>query len=281
MTVALILLALALIPLLNAPGRTVGASVLGSELDIAITPAGLITLLAAGLACAGVDLLIRAHPRVRSGQAGPTLLFWILPALTVIAASQWLSRTSAEQAWFAQALAPLLGREAIAGKVWAAQLLVSGAALWFIIRAEFATVDPDAPAAGRWRLALNVLAYLLAFGLFAMIWETRIRSLITATLAAVVALLLSVDLLRATRAGARRILAHSLAVAMTIGECAWVLNYWKANTATAGVALVLIFYALSGIAAQNLFGKLTRRVLIEFGVVIAAAIVLLVIGAPR
>ena len=261
-TIALILLALALIPLLNAPGRTVGTSVLGSELDIAVTPAGLITLLAAGLACAGVDTLIRAHPRVRSGQAGPTFVFWILPALAAIAASQWLSRAST-------------------GQAWAAQLLASGAGLWIMIRAEFAIVDPDAPAAGRWRLVLNVLAYLLAFGLFAMIWETRVRSLITATLMALIALLLSFDLMWVTRAGARRVLTHSLAVALVIGECAWALNYWRASATTAGLALVLIFYALSGVATQHLFDKLSRRVLIEFGMVIAAAWILLLFGSAR
>jgi hypothetical protein len=260
--IGLVLLSLALIPLLNAPGRSVGGSILGSALDIAITPAGLITLLAAGLACAGVDLLIQPHPHVRAGRAGQTFVFWILPALTVIAASQWLSQASS-------------------GPAWAAQLLASGAALWFIIRAEFGSVDPDAPAAGRWRLVLNVLAYVLAFGLFALIWQTRARSLITATLMAVAALLLSVDLMWVTRTGARRVLMHSLPVALVIGQCAWALNYWKASTAIAGLALVLIFYALSGIAAQHLFEKLTRRVLAEFGLIIAAALVLLILGTPN
>jgi hypothetical protein len=73
---------------------------------------------------------------------------------------------------------------------------------------------------------------------------------------------------------------HSAVVALIIGECAWTLNYWRATTATAGLALVLIFYAFSGVATQHLFGKLTRRVLIEFAVVIAAAILLLILGAP-
>ncbi|HEY4688755.1 MAG TPA: hypothetical protein VIK33_05545 [Anaerolineae bacterium] len=260
--IGLVLLALALIPLLNAPGRSLGASILGSALDINITPAGLITLLAAGLACAGVDMLIQTHPRVRSGQAGPTFVFWILPALTVIAASQWLSQANT-------------------GLTWAAQMLLAGGALWIIIRAEFDTVDPDAPSAGRWRLLLNVLAYVLAFGLFALIWQTRMRSLITATLIGIAALLLSIDLLWVTRAGPRRVVLYSLVVALVIGECTWALNYWHANAATAGLALVLIFYAISGMAAQSLFGKLTRRVLIEFGVVILAALILMIANAPK
>ena len=260
--IALILLALALIPVLNTPGRSVATSVLGSELGIDITPAGLVTLLAAALACAGMDSLVRTHPRVRANQAGPTVVFWILPALTVIAAAQWLSRAST-------------------GGEWALQLLVSGIALWIVVRAEFAAVDPDGPAASQWRLLLNVLAYLLAFGLFAVIWETRLRSLITATLMSTTAFLLSIDLMWVTRIGARRVLLHGAVVAIVIGECAWALNYWRANTITAGLALVLIFYAGSGIAVQNLLGKLTRRVLIEFGVVILAAIALLLVNPSR
>jgi hypothetical protein len=240
--IALILLALALIPLLNTPGRSVGASVLGSKLDIEITAAGLVTLLAAALTCAGVDMLIHTHPRARSNQAGPTFVFWILPALAVIAAAQGLARAST-------------------GRDWAIQLLAAGVMLWIIVRAEFATVDPDAPRAGQWRLLLNVLAYALAFGLFAVIWETRIRSLITASLMAITAFLLSIDLMWSTRA--------------------WALNYWRANTITAGLALVLIFYALSGAAVQHLLSKLTRRVLAEFGVVVLAAIALLLFNSAR
>jgi hypothetical protein len=260
--IALILLALALIPLLNTPGRSVGASVLGSKLDIEITAAGLVTLLAAALTCAGVDMLIHTHPRARSNQAGPTFVFWILPALAVIAAAQGLARAST-------------------GRDWAIQLLAAGVMLWIIVRAEFATVDPDAPRAGQWRLLLNVLAYALAFGLFAVIWETRIRSLITASLMAITAFLLSIDLMWSTRAAPRRVLLNGAVVAVILGECAWALNYWRANTITAGLALVLIFYALSGAAVQHLLSKLTRRVLAEFGVVVLAAIALLLFNSAR
>jgi hypothetical protein len=56
---------------------------------------------------------------------------------------------------------------------------------------------------------------------------------------------------------------------------------YAALTITAGLALVLIFYAGSGIAVQNLLGKLTRRVLIEFGVVVLAAIALLLVNPSR
>ena len=259
--IALVLLSLALIPLLNTPGRSVGGSVLGSKLDIEITAPGLVTLLAAALACAGMDTLLRSHPYVRSGRAGPTAIFWILPALTVIAAAQWLSR-------------------ATTGSDWALKLLASGIALWIVIRAEFGTIDPDAPLAGQWRILLNVAAYVLAFVLFAAMWETRIRSVITASLMSITAFLLSVDLTSSTRSVARRALLHSAVVAIVLGECAWALNYWRADTVTAGLALVLVFYALSGIAVQHLFDKLTRRVVVEFGAVILAAIALLLINAP-
>jgi len=260
--IALILLALALIPVLNTPGRSVGASVLGSKLDIEITTAGLVTLLAAALACAGVDMLIHTHPRARANQAGPTFVFWILPALAVIAAAQWLARSTT-------------------GRDWALQLLAAGVVLWIIVRAEFTTVDPDAPRAGQWRLLLNVLAYGLAFALFSMIWETRIRSVITASLMAITAFLLSIDLLWSTRAILRRVLLNAAVVGLILGECAWALNYWRANAITAGLALVLIFYALSGVAVQHLLNRLTRRVLAEFGVVVLAAIVLLLLNSAR
>jgi hypothetical protein len=263
--IALILLALAAIPILNtadAPGQSIGGSVLGSALDIQFTLAGLVTLLAAGLACAGIDLLIRVHPRVRSGQAGSTFVFCILPALTVIAAAQWLAHAGGSAAWVAE-------------------LIASGVAVWVIVQAEYATIDLDGPSAGRARLVLNVFAYLLAFGLFALIWETRARSLLTATLASLTAFLISVDLMRASRVAMRRVLLYSAIVALIIGECAWALNYWRTTSANAGLALVLIFYAVSGAALQHLFGKLTRRVALEFGVVIAAALILLFLGAPR
>lgn len=260
--VALILLSLAVIPLLDAPGQTFDTSVFGSELGFQITLATMVTLVAAALACAGVDLLIRTHPHVRNRKAGPTYVFWVLPALTVIAAAQWLSRASS-------------------GEAWVAQLFVVGIVVWIIVQAEFAAIDLDGPTAGRARLVLNIFAYALAFGLFALIWETRARSLITATLAAITALLISIDLIRASRENIRRVLIYSLAVGLVIGECAWALNYWRATTASAGLTLVLIFYTLSGIAMQHLFGKLTQRVLLEFGLVILIALVLVLLGTPR
>ncbi len=258
--VALIVLSLSLLPLIESPATAgVGTSFLGTPLRLEFSATTFVSLLTAALTCAGIDMLMRVHPRVRRGEVSRTFQYWIIPALTVVVAAQILSSVSEARTW-------IIG------------LALTGAVLWAAAVAEYASIDPDSPTAGRARLFLNALAYVLAVLLFGLVWNTRARSLISATVSLLAAAGLAFDLLWATRAASGRVLLLSLAVGLVLAQSNWAINYWRTDVFTAAVSQLLVFYALVGLANQYLIDRLNRRVLIEFAVIMSIALILLLRG---
>lgn len=258
--VALIILSFALLPLIEAPTTgSVGTSFLGTPLRLDFTASTIVLLLVTVLTCAGVAQLVRDHPRVRRGEVTRTYSFLILPAITIIVASQLLVNITDT---------PL----------WILSLIVIAAVLWLTFLAEYAVVDPEGPLASRARLFLTALTYLLAVLLFGLIWNTRARSSISATLTLLVVSSLAFDLLYATGAKFSRVLIFSLSIGLVLAEGNWAINYWRSNVFIAAVAQLLAFYALIGLAGQHLLDRISRRVLIEFGVVMFIVLLLLLWG---
>jgi hypothetical protein len=60
----------------------------------------------------------------------------------------------------------------------------------------------------------------------------------------------------------------------------WALNLWRVPALTAGLWLLLIFYLFTGLAQQYLLGRLTRRALIEFAVIAAIGLFVILRYAP-
>ena len=257
--VALILLSLGLMPLIESPTSGIGTSFLGTPLRLEFSGTTLVALLAASLACAGVDTLMRAHPLVRRGEVTLVLPHWIMPGLTVVVASQILGNITN-------------------ASTWVVGLLVTGILLWAVCAAEYATIDPEGPAAGRSQLLLNALGYVLVVLLFGLIWNTRARSSISASLTFLVVFALAFDLLWTSRVSAGRVVLLSAAIGIVMAEGNWAINYWNTNMFVAAIAQLLAFYALVGLAGQYLLDRLNRRVLIEFAVVMTVALLLLLRG---
>ncbi len=254
--IALILISLGLLPLIESQTSGIGGSFFGTPLRLEFSASTIIGLLAAALACAGIDTLLRAHPKVRRGEVSRTLPYWIIPALTVIVAAQILTTLSS----------PI---------TWVAALLITGLVLWLECSAEYAQIDPEGPAAGRARMFLNAVAYILAALLFGLIWNSRARSLLSASLMFMATFSLAIDLLWSSRAEGRRIVLLSIAVAIVMAQANWAINYWSTTVFIAAPAQLFIFYALVGLASQYLIDRLTRRVLLEFAIVILLAVFLL------
>jgi hypothetical protein len=257
--VALIVLSLGLMPLIESPTGGIGTSFLGTPLRLEFSGTTLVALLAASLACAGVDTLMRAHPLVRRGEVTLVLPHWIMPGLTVVVASQILGNITN-------------------ASTWVAGLLVTGILLWALCAAEYATIDPEGPAAGRSRLLLNALGYVLVVLLFGLIWNTRARSSISASLMFLVVFALAFDLLWTSRVSTGRVVLLSAAIGIVMAEGNWAINYWNTNVFVAAIAQLLAFYELVGLAGQYLLDRLSRRVLIEFAVVMTVALLLLLRG---
>ncbi len=258
--VALVVLTFAILPLIEAPSSgSVGTSFLGTPLRLDITSGTLALVLVTILTCAGVDQLVHEHPRVRRGEVPHTFSFWIIPAVTVIVASQLVINITD---------VPL----------WILSLVATAALLWLTIMSEYAAIDPEGPLAGRARLFLTAMAYIMAVLLFSLIWNTRARSSISATLTFMAAGALTFDLLFAAHPKFGRVVLYAAAIALVLAEANWAINYWRSNVFTAAVAQLLAFYALVGLAGQHLIDRVNRRVLLEFGVVLIVALLLLLWG---
>lgn len=259
--IGVILLGLATTQFIQLPSRQLGTTVLGSALGLDLSGYWMIIIVLVVLASAGTDMLIRTHPRLSDSRLRTTSVTWILPGLAMLAIGRLLA---AIPSW------PL----------WWAGLLAAGIVLGAVVTAEYALVGESQPAGSRPRLFLNIIAYTLALTLYAAIYQTRSRSLITATATAAVSFLLAVDLIWVACAGPGRTALMAGIVGLIMAECSWALNYWRTSLGTASLLLLITFYTTTGLATHHLMGKLSRPVLIEFAGVAALGIGLLIAFHP-
>lgn len=241
---AVLMLGNVLFQFIELPGHVYRLSVLGSPLEIHASETLLLVTLTIGLACTGTSLVLHDHPLLRRHPGRSVVLCWILPAMLAGLSTYGLS------------LAPTL-------PIWLVGLILFVISVGLTVSAEYAAVHPEAPHYATVRIGLNVLAYLMAFALFVIIYQTRTRSLVTGTLMLLVAAVLAVDLLTVGDVEIRKALLFAGIIGLIIGESTWALNYWRISAWVGGLLLLLVFYASVNIAHQELLGSLSTRTLIE------------------
>jgi hypothetical protein len=259
--VSLILLGLAFLPEIELPTRTFSLRVLGSLASIRLSAKWLMTALLASLASIGTDSLIRSHPLVRRGEIRYTFVFWALPGLSVAAATLLLS------------LAPNR-------LYWLGGLALTALLLLLIAVAQYHTVDSTDPAYRLARLTLNILVYLVALGLFTLIYGNKARSLLSATSTAAVGSLLALELLHGVHPNLRLTGLYALITGLAVGEITWALNYWTVGRPTGGLLLLLIFYLVTGLSREGLLRRLNQRALVEFALVALVSLGLIIKYRP-
>ncbi len=170
---------------------------------------------------------------------------WIAPSLLVVAGL-----------WLIQAM-PLESQVGVAG--------VMAGLMAVLLLGMKASVDPAGRFRRQGRFVANLILYLLLFLLFALIYQTRERSLITATSIGAIALLAALELLRSGQdihASAWRLAAL---VALVVAETTWALNYWPVSGLVGGAMLLLTFYVFMGLLMSLQEGGLDRSMLVEYG----------------
>jgi len=258
---AVLLLGSVLFRFIELPEQVWELEPLGSPLEIRASETMLLTVLMIGLVCTGTSLVLHDHPFLVAHSGRPLYISWILPAVLAGLSAYLLS------------LAPTL-------PVWIVGLVAVSVSIGLTISAEYATVSPEAPGYPTARLVLNVLAYALAFVLFAVIYQTRTRSLVTATLTMLTAALLALDLLSVADVALQRMLPFAGIVGLIIGESTWALNYWQISAWTGGLVLLLIFYVTVNLAHQHLLEKLQASILVELTLVALAVLVIILLRTP-
>jgi len=255
--IAVLLLGSVLFRFIELPEHVWKLRPLGSPLEIHVTGAWLLIAVMVGLVCTGTNLILHGHPHLEESLERPVYIAWILPGVVAGLSAYVLAGTPA---W----------------PVWVGALLLVGIGISLVVSAEYSVISPNAPGYPTARLALNMLAYLLAFVLFTIIYHTRTRSLVTATLAMLTAALLALDLLSVADVPLGRVLPFAGVVGIIVGESTWAMNYWQVSAWTGGLFLLLIFYAAINVAHQYLLERLRLSILVELAVVVAIVLFIVV-----
>ncbi len=258
---AVLLLGSVLFRFFELPDHVWKLQPLGSPLVIHVTGDWLLITLMVGLVCTGANFLLHGHPHLGERLGRPIYIAWILPGVVTGLSAYVLAGL---HTWL----------------VWAGVLLATGIGISLVISAEYSAIFPDAPGYPTARLALNMLAYLLAFALFTIIYHTRTRSLVTATLTMLSAALLALDLLSVADVPIERMFPFAGVVGVIVGESTWAVNYWQINAWVGGLFLLLIFYVAINVAHQYLLERLRLSILVEFAVVIAVVLTIILLNAP-
>lgn len=252
--------------LYSLPVVVITLSALGSPVSIALTRTLVAAIFLAILAAASAESVISVHPRFAGAPwrwwpwSWP---YWALPmALAIIAV-------------YVLPLAPTRPMQVLA-------ILGGGALMAVALFSLYATVERGQAGFRRGRFVLDALSYGAALVLFLFVYQTRTRSLLSGTLVALTAMLLAVEILRSTTDRPMTVLLYGTITGMILGQVTWALNYWwTLNSLTGGLLLLLIFYLIVGIAQHGLQDHLNRRILLEFAIFAAVALMLIAAIAPR
>jgi len=281
-----VLLGLAAQRFLALPARSFTTTVLGSPITLTVTDNTILGVLLAGLVASGAEAVVRAHPRNlgrraqrnRQGSSGNLLVadvrsswdtpemrghwvFWGLPIALIAVAVLLLPLTPSTV-------------------YWAIGLILIGLALGFSMAGIYYTIDPFQPGYRRARLGLNALTYAAALVLFLVVYRTRVRSIVSATEVLMISGLLALELLRGSERPLVLVALYSGIAGLVLGQATWALNYWRLDSLTGGLVLLVIFYNVVGLSQHGLQGRIRRRVLLEYGLITLAALALIWEFAP-
>ena len=252
-TTWIVLASLAMGMLVRLPERVYTLQAFGSPIDVRVSGAFLAGLTALAATWAGLEAALRTHPRKELLRH--TYRFWSLPsAITLVGA----------------ALLPTIQNPS----VWMLALAAVGAGLAASMAGEYHTVDREDASYARARWLLNMLAYLVAALAFILIYLSRSRSLVSATLIALIAGMLAADLLRGGGRTGEVFLISGL-IALILAQFTVMLNYWPFPSVRVALALLVGFYLMVGLARAHLRGTLTRRRALEYAAMSGVAMLVI------
>lgn len=261
--IAVALLGLAVIFLIDSNPNILQLR-LGADLPV-ITVSWLLIGSLVIIASAGADLLARSHPAMQHRQLPVINLgfvalelapgFWILPSFTIISSFAFFRLFSGQ----------------LQGVAFALAIAAAGGLLLAVLVCQHYALDREAQVSQPAQLALQAMAYLLAFGCFSAVYYARLRTLYSAALIGASATLLAYALL--TWASRRSMALLALLVGLILAEATWALNYWALSFLLGGTLLLVLFYVITGLLQHQAAGRLQRRLLLEYGLLGSAMLV--------
>lgn len=253
--VLVVLLGLAVIFLIDINPNILRARLFGDLPTITVSWLLIASLVA--VTSTGADVLARAHPQMQHRNL-PTINlgllqievapgFWVLPSFSIVSSFAFFRLFSGS----------------LQGAAFVLALLAAGSLLVAVLVCQHYALDRDPVVSQRARLALQMIALLLAFACFSAIYYARLRTLYAATLIGSAGALLAFGLLHWLRHRQGGLLA--LLVGLLLAEVTWAINYWPTSFLLGGTTLLVVFYVVVSLVQHQLAGSLQRRLLIEYG----------------
>lgn len=238
---------------------TTGTIVLFAHEQWAFWGAGVALSIVAGVL---VARFARRAPAVATGFPG-ALVVPILPTLALLPAVATFGVVLLISIYHTAALI------AIAPAVLAPTLLVGLLARYHL--------DNEA---GRIRQVARTIHVLLthgvAFLVLAAVYINKVRSLLSASVVALLICLLLVQIADGERFPTERRLIYGLVGGLILGEITWALNYWPLTGWTGGAVLLIAFYLIAGLILAQVREGLRRRALLEYG--LSAAVMFAIVA---
>lgn len=252
-------LGLVLSRVVQLPTQQFGFQVFGSPLGVRLSSSSLMTLFVVGLVITGVQSLLEGHP-LATGRTR-TAIHWILPALTALMAGVLLA-----------GIEPLV--------TWMAATLAAVVVLGLVAVNEYRSLDQAVAGRVGSQVLVAAIAYCLALGFLSVVYGARLRTLVAGPAVLLTCGLLAVRLLWSPGRQPARILLYAAVIGLIMAQCAWVLGYWSIAPLSGGTILLLVFYALTGVAQGSWKEHPGRRALLEYGLTALIAVVVALVLRP-
>ncbi len=286
-----VLMGLAAQHFLFLPERSFTTEVFGSPITLTITANTILAALLAGLVATGIEAIVRSHPKSESELAtdrrqeslassatpGPASILTAQERAELVMRSHWVYwGTPIALILVAVFLLPV----APSSVYWVLGLIGTGIALGLAVAGIYYTIDPFQTGYRRARLGMNALTYALALVLFLVVYRTRVRSIVSATEVLLVSSLLALELLRGSARPTVMVAIYAAITGLVLGQATWALNYWRLDSLTGGLVLLVLFYDVVGLSQHALQGRIRRRIVLEYALITITAIAFIWEFAP-
>lgn len=253
MLTAAVLLAYALVRLIQAPQFTVELQLPGFYFSYPFSLSTVMIILAAGLTASGMDWLLRSHPSLGDAR---TIEHWLLPTLATFIIGIPLT-----------ILPP--------GGTWWVGFGIGGLLLVLVYLAEYIVVEPSAPNYAIASAGLTAFSFAVYLILTTALRYGGARLFLLAPALFIVAGLVSLRTLH-LRIGQRWEYSWSFGIALVCTQIGAGLHYWPVSPVQYGLVLLGPLYALSTFTGNLLEGIPLRRAMVEpliaLGLVLITAI---------
>ncbi len=223
------------------------------------SPRWILVVVALGVA-AGMDGVLRATWRAAFARGEDTTPYLFLPALYVFAA-------------------PLLIEHNITGHTVLVWALLAGLGFGAIAVAEVLSVRTGSPLYRYARMVTTGAAYFAAFSLLAMTYVLNLGVVPAFIATWFIGTMLAIEVVREGEVDPVETTVFAALVGLVLSQVRWLLFYLPLDGYLAGLALVLVFYFVTGVLHSYVLRQLNRITAAQYALVTTIGMVL--VGAAR